>query len=113
LQRAAIIHAGIVKNLQEAQMVLCDVSSLNTNVLCEMGIRTALDKPIEFVRDLQTHHIPFDAAIMNFYTYDSLAKPLVAGIRNPQTWKTNIRDVDERSDGHNFLWKYFGLTQRG
>ncbi|MBN6057240.1 hypothetical protein JYK22_35280, partial [Nonomuraea sp. RK-328] len=105
-----LIHAGIVKNLQEAEIVMCDVSTLNANVFFELGIRTALNKPVVFVRDSLTADIPFDAAIMHFHIYD-------AGLR---AWELpgevkkltrHISEVDERAGGQNQLWKYFGLTE--
>lgn len=45
---ANLIHAEIVKNLQTAALVLCDMSGLNPNVFFELGIRTAMNKPICF-----------------------------------------------------------------
>ena len=41
---ADLIHAQIVKNLQFADVVLCDVSTHNPNVFFELGIRTALNR---------------------------------------------------------------------
>lgn len=38
---ADIIHASIIKNLEEADLVLCDISTLNPNVFFELGIRTS------------------------------------------------------------------------
>lgn len=105
-----LIQAGIVKNLQSAEIVLCDVSALNANVFFELGIRTALNKPIVFVRDSVTVEVPFDAGLMNFHTYDAQLR----------AWKLekeidglakHIAEVDQRSDGQNQLWKYFGLTE--
>src|SRR5437879_2097507 len=40
-----LIHAEIIKNLEQADLVLCDLSSLNANVFFELGIRTSLDRP--------------------------------------------------------------------
>ena len=37
---AELIHAEIIRNLEQADFVLCDLSGLNPNVLFELGIRT-------------------------------------------------------------------------
>jgi hypothetical protein len=105
-----LIQAGIVKNLQEADIVLCDVSSLNANVFFELGIRTALNKPIIFVRDSVTLDVPFDAAIMNFHSYDAQLRAWQLPQEIDKLVK-HIVEVAQRSDGHNQLWKYFGLTE--
>jgi hypothetical protein len=60
-----LIHAEIVKNLQEASLVLCDMSGLNPNVFFELGIRTALNKPVCLIKDDKTPFIPFDLAGVN------------------------------------------------
>jgi len=100
-----------VKNLQEADLVLCDVSTINANVFFELGIRTALDKPIVFVRDNLTQSVPFDAAIMNFHTYD--ARLALWSIEEEiANLARHITEVAERAEGRNHLWKYFGLTER-
>lgn len=36
-----LIHAEIIKHLETADLVLCDMSTLNPNVFFELGIRTA------------------------------------------------------------------------
>jgi nucleoside 2-deoxyribosyltransferase len=66
-----VIHAEIIKNLEKADLVLCDASSLNANVFYELGIRTALDKPVCIVRDELTPKIPFDTTIINHHVYES------------------------------------------
>ena len=52
-------------------MVLCDISSLTANVFFELGIRTALNKPVCVVKDELTTRIPFDTGIINHHTYSS------------------------------------------
>src|SRR4051812_32026747 len=46
-----VIQAAIIKNLAEADVVLCDTSLWNANVFFELGIRVALNKPVALVRD--------------------------------------------------------------
>jgi hypothetical protein len=66
-----LIQAEIIRNLEQADLVLCDMSSLNPNVFFELGIRTALDRPIVIVRDNLTPKIPFDINAINNLTYEA------------------------------------------
>ena len=43
-QGSELIHGDIIKNIETADLVLCDMSILNPNVFFELGIRTALSK---------------------------------------------------------------------
>src|ERR1700683_3403294 len=63
-----LIHAEIIRNLEECDLVLCDISTLNPNVFFELGIRTSLDRPVVLVRDNFTMKIPFDTGSINTYT---------------------------------------------
>ncbi|MFC1984259.1 hypothetical protein ACFLVO_04550, partial [Chloroflexota bacterium] len=72
---ADLIHAEIIKNLESANIVLCDMSSLSANVFFELGIRTALNKPVCIVKDELTPKVPFDTAILNYYEYKCALDP--------------------------------------
>ena len=43
------IHSRIVNNLNEDDIIICDVSSRNPNVMFELGMRIAFDKPVIIV----------------------------------------------------------------
>jgi len=45
-----LIHAEIIRNIENADLVLCDMSCLNPNVFFEFGIRTSLNKPVSVVK---------------------------------------------------------------
>lgn len=110
-QGADLIHAEIVRNLEKADLVLCDISSLNPNVFFELGIRTALDRPVCLVRDSATQ-IPFDTGLLNYHEYDSQLSPWA--LQDEVTrLAQHLTTTRKRSDGHNGLWRHFGLTQRG
>ena len=49
-----VIHGDIIRNLETADLVLCDMSILNPNVFFELGIRTALNKSVAMIRDNAT-----------------------------------------------------------
>ena len=101
---ADLIHAEIIRNLQDADLVLCDMSSLNPNVFFELGVRTALNKPVCLVRDEQTERTPFDVGSINNHTY----------VVTPWTLEDEVLKLAAHvrrsaGAGDNALWKYFGL----
>jgi hypothetical protein len=108
---ADLIHAEIVRNLETADLVLCDISALNANVFFEFGIRTALDRPICLVRGEHTR-LPFDIGGINCHQY---ASSLAAWELKSETERLaqHVEKAAKRGDGHNALWRHFGLTQRG
>jgi hypothetical protein len=46
-----VIQGRIVQSLYEDPIVVCDVSCRNSNVMFELGIRIALDKPVVVIKD--------------------------------------------------------------
>lgn len=107
-----IIQADIIKNLAEADLVLCDMSILNANVFYELGIRTALDKPIALISDDQLGKIPFDMAILNCKAYRADLKSWELG-EDIKLLAKHISDAYEKAEGGNSMWKYFGVAQAG
>ena len=112
MKGADIIHAEIIKNLGEADLVLCDMSILNPNVFFELGIRTALDKPVCLVKDSRTKQVPFDTSIINYHTYNHELHPWNLKDEIPKL-EAHLTESIENSNQQNSLWKYFGLTQPG
>jgi hypothetical protein len=49
-----VIHKRIIENLYDNPVVVCDVSGRNPNVMLELGIRLAFDKPTILVKDDKT-----------------------------------------------------------
>lgn len=111
MRGADLIQAEIIKNLEQADLVLCDMSLLNPNVFFELGIRTALDRPVALVKDVKTTTYPFDVSAINTHSYDGSLAPWKL-VNEIEALKQHLRDTVERADGRNNLWKYFGLTQR-
>lgn len=56
--------------IQSCPMAVCDLSSKNPNVLYELGLRQAYDKPVVLVQDDKTDRI-FDVSGINTLTYSS------------------------------------------
>jgi hypothetical protein len=108
---ADLIHAEIVRNLETADLVLCDISALNANVFFEFGIRTALDRPICLVRDEHTK-LPFDVGGINCHEYKSSLAPWDLK-QQVERLAEHVKVTAERAGRHNALWRHFGLTHRG
>jgi hypothetical protein len=108
---ADIIHAEIIRNLVTADLVLCDISTLNPNVFFELGIRTAVNKPVSLVKDHLTSIVPIDTGLINHHSYDA---SLYGGKLNNevQQLSKHLQTTINRSHGGNTLWRYFGQTTR-
>ncbi len=64
------IVAKIFKGLTECDMAICDLSSRNPNVLYELGIRQAYNKPVLLIKDEKTEKI-FDVGGLTTIPYES------------------------------------------
>jgi hypothetical protein len=106
-----LIHAEIIRRLEEADLVLCDLSGLNPNVFFELGIRTALDRPLAIVKDNLTPQIPFDLGAVNTLTYDCTLNPWTLSGEIPRLIE-HILSSAQAPHGGNAMWRYFGLTKR-
>lgn len=63
-----IIQKRIVQNLYDNDIVVCDVSCKNANVMFELGLRLAFDKPTIIVNDDKTGY-SFDTAPIEHLSY--------------------------------------------
>lgn len=62
------IHLDILEKLIESPMAICDLSTRNPNVLFELGLRQAFDKPTVLVQEFGTPQI-FDIAPIRIQNY--------------------------------------------
>jgi hypothetical protein len=67
-QETTIIHKTIIHNLYSNPIVLCDVSGKNPNVMFELGLRLAFDKPTVVVKDDRTDY-SFDTSPIEHLVY--------------------------------------------
>lgn len=103
-----IIHDHVISKLHSSDLVLCDMSNQNPNVFFEFGIRTALNKPVCLVKDDLLEKVPFDTALINYYTYSSdLRVDLVE--HEVEKLAKHIEESFNQSNSSNTLWKIFGL----
>ncbi|MEG3031586.1 MAG: hypothetical protein RR796_04940 [Victivallaceae bacterium] len=65
-----LIQDRIVTNIYNNEIVICDVSSKNPNVMFELGMRLAFDKPTIIIKDDKTGY-SFDIGGIEHITYPS------------------------------------------
>lgn len=65
-----LIHDRIVTNIYHDDIVVCDVSSRNPNVMFELGLRLAFDKPTIIIKDEKTAY-SFDTGVIEHLSYPS------------------------------------------
>lgn len=96
-----VIHVNIIKRLIEAPMAICDLSTKNPNVMYELGIRQAFDKPVVLVGDNNPGEI-FDINGINTHQY---SKGLYYGdvIKDQNTISEMIRETyNSHKEGNEF-----------
>jgi len=63
-----VIQKRIVQNVYSSDVLVCDVSGKNPNVMFELGMRLAFDKPTVIVKDDKTDYA-FDTGIIEHVPY--------------------------------------------
>lgn len=94
---SGIIQKRIIHNLYSNELVVCDVSAKNPNVMFELGLRLAFDKPTIIIKDDKTDYT-FDTSIIEHLSYprdlrfnkinsfkDALKKKLIATFEKSQS----------------------------
>lgn len=67
-EETGVIHGRIVQNLYDDPIVVCDVSGKNPNVMFELGMRLAFDKPTIIIKDHKTDY-SFDTSTIEHINY--------------------------------------------
>ena len=104
-----VIQKRIVHGVYSSDIIVCDVSAKNSNVMFELGMRLAFDKPTVIIKDDKTDY-SFDTSIIEHLAYPrdlrfskiinfkkSLAEKILA------TYLASTKDA-----GHSTLLKNFG-----
>lgn len=63
-----VIQSKILQNIYENDVIICDLSNLNSNVMLEAGLRLSTKKPTILVTDGETKP-PFDIASVEYIPY--------------------------------------------
>jgi hypothetical protein len=67
-----IIQKRIIQNLYENPIVICDVSGKNQNIMFELGLRLAFDKPTIIIKDDKTTY-SFDTSPIEHLEYPAIS----------------------------------------
>lgn len=65
---ATIIHKSIIQNIYNNPITICDVSGKNANVMFELGMRLAFNKPVVIIKDDLTSY-SFDTSNIEHIGY--------------------------------------------
>ncbi len=106
---AGIIHKWIVQNLYEDPVIVCDVSGLNPNVMLELGMRLAFDKPLVIVKDDKTRYT-FDASPIEHLQYprDLRFNAIVDFKRNLAAKVQATANAAKSDPNHSSFLRHFG-----
>jgi hypothetical protein len=67
-EEVGLIHKRTIQNLYDNPIVVCDISGKNPNVMFELGLRLAFDKPTIIVKDDKTAY-SFDTGAIEHLEY--------------------------------------------
>ncbi|WP_065333119.1 hypothetical protein, partial [Tritonibacter mobilis] len=103
-----VIQQRIVQNLYDCEIVVCDVSAKNANVMFELGLRLAFDKPAIVLKDDKTAY-SFDTSPIEHLEYPrDLRYSIIQQFKNDLAGKIEATvKASKKSDYTTFL-KHFG-----
>jgi hypothetical protein len=67
-EEVGVIQKNIIQNLYQNEIIVCDVSGKNANVMFELGMRLAFDKPTIIIKDDKTSY-SFDTSPVEHINY--------------------------------------------
>lgn len=104
-----IIHKRIIQNLYDNPVVVCDVSGKNPNVMFELGMRLAFDKPTIIIKDDKTPY-SFDTSAIEHLEYPrDLRFSKIVEFKKKLTDKiTATHQRAEKDSGYTTFLKHFG-----
>jgi hypothetical protein len=110
-----VIHNRIIENIYSSDIVICDVSCKNANVMFELGMRLAFDKPTIIIKDDLTGY-SFDTSLIEHLEYprdlrfttinkfkDSLGKKITATYeksKSDQNYSTFLKNFGKYKIAH-------------
>lgn len=106
-----LIHLDILKKLIDAPIAVCDLSTRNPNVLFELGIRQAFDKPVVLIQEKGTPKI-FDIAPLRYLEYSKEMKyhEVLESQKKLQEAIEATKGVENEADNINSIVKLMALS---
>jgi len=112
VKQSNLIHLDILQKLLEAPMALCDLSSRNPNVLFELALRQAFDKPVALAQEVGTPTV-FDISPLRYAEYRK-ERTYHEVLEDQAAIATAIKDTFEahkRGKGVNSIVKLLALSK--
>ena len=106
-----LIHLDILKKLIDAPIAVCDLSTRNPNVLFELGIRQAFDRPVVLIQEKGTPKI-FDIAPLRYLEYSKEMKyhEVLESQKNLQEAIEATKGVENDTGNINSIVKLMALS---
>src|SRR3954452_16062203 len=107
----SVVHADVLNALLNAPMALCDLSARNPNVLLELGLRQAFDKPVTLVNELGTERI-FDVGLLCCVDYrrDRIINEVDEDRANIAAAIRDTYEASKQGIGMNSVVKFLAIT---
>lgn len=103
-----VIQKTIVQNVFDDDIIICDVSSKNPNVMFELGLRFAFDKATVIIKDDVTGY-SFDTSPVEYINYPKDLRYLpIEKFKNDLTSKLKATFVKSKEAGHSMYLQDFG-----
>jgi len=105
---SGVIQQRIIQNLYQNELVICDVSGQNPNVMFELGLRLAFDKATIVVVDDKTK-ISFDTAPIEHLIYPrDLRHGKIVDFAERLTEMIKATYEESKKEGYSTFLKHFG-----
>ncbi len=107
-----MIHLDILKRLLDTPMAICDLSSRNPNVLFELGLRQAFDKPVVLIQEEDTPQI-FDITLLRVVDYRQgfIYHQVIEDQNSIAEAIKSTKEATENKEGVNSLVKLLSLSK--
>lgn len=109
---SGIIHKRIVQNLFTNPIVICDVSARNPNVMFELGLRLAFDKPTIIIKDNVTPY-SFDTGSIEHIPYprDLRFQKMVEFKQKLADKVTKTLEASQKDPNYSVFLKHFAVDR--
>jgi len=108
---SGVIQQRIIQNLYQNELVICDVSGQNPNVMFELGLRLAFDKATIVVVDDRTK-ISFDTSPIEHLIYPrDLRHGKMIDFTSRLTEMIKATHLESQKDGYSTFLKHFGTFE--
>lgn len=112
VRQTNLIHLDVLQKIIESPMALCDLSNRNPNVMFELGLRQAFDKPVVLVQEYGTPPI-FDITPLRYTEYhrEMLYRQVIEDQEKITTAILATKEAVKNTKSVNSIVKLLSLTR--